>query len=220
MYILSVSITRGVNGMLLLDKLSHRRWNHSAAKSLERCMIRSYILRRCTWMNTERHDFRQGLADEPWVSQAKLENVKPEPVIHQIRACHSESTSLTGGTRCSMKQRHTQDVQQCLQLKCKICKVENIRAGGPPPPPGNAESGGSSWLIWGAWEKGFQYSWPERQTDTHPYCKYEFILLYSFWVLSTAVMCIPMPYLLPIFVYKRIFITTMMRTMMMMIIIA
>ena len=43
----------------------------------------------------------------------------------------------------------------------------------------------------------------ERQTDTHSYCKYKFILLYSFWVLSTAVMCIPMPYLLPTFVYKK-----------------
>lgn len=29
------------------------------------------------------------------------------------------------------------------------------------------------------------------------------MLLYSFWVLSTAVMCIPMPYLLPTFVYKK-----------------
>lgn len=45
----------------------------------------------------------------------------------------------------------------------------------------------------------------EGQTGTfsHSYCKYKVILLYSFWVSSTAVMCIPMPYLLPTFVYKK-----------------
>lgn len=36
------------------------------------------------------------------------------------------------------------------------------------------------------WQKG-------RQTDTPSYCKYDFILLYSFSVLTTAVMCIPAP---------------------------
>lgn len=45
------------------------------------------------------------------------------------------------------------------------------------------------------WQKG-------RQTDTPSYCKYDFILLYSFSVLTTAIMCIPAPYLLPTFVYK------------------
>lgn len=66
--------------------------------------------------------------------------------------------------------------------------------------------GHAIWLIWGAWDKNAfsaAVRWTERQTDTHSYCKYKFILLYSFWVLSTAVMCIPMPYLLPTFVYKK-----------------
>lgn len=65
--------------------------------------------------------------------------------------------------------------------------------------------GDAIWSIWGAWDKtAFSATgFTERQTDTHSYCKYKWILLYSSWVLSTAVMCIPMPYLLPTFVYKK-----------------
>lgn len=82
-----------------------------------------------------------------------------------------------------MKHRNIEDAWQCLG----ISKHDEGR-----------------W--WGANQPSVQPpGLTEGQTGTfsHSYCKYKFVLLYSFWVLSTAVMCIPMPYLLPTFVYKK-----------------
>lgn len=68
------------------------------------------------------------------------------------------------------------------------------------------QSGGAVWSIRD--ENSLQCSHADKQggrrTHSHiPYCKYNLIPLYSFSVWSTAVMCIPMPYLLPTFMYKK-----------------
>lgn len=109
----------------------------------------------------------------------------------KIRACHFESTSQTGSTQGSAEKWRLRKSASHWTVY-EIC----IKTRGRD----------AIWSIRGAWDKtafSAAVRLTERQTDTHTYCKYEFILLYSFWVLSTAVMCIPMPYLLPTFVYKK-----------------